>query len=397
MFRAISLAAVVAAVSAKSVKTTTAKVLAETNYEYTFEAYAAEFGKVYESEVVRSKREEAFSANLAKIKAHNSQTPAPSWTMGVNQFADLTSAEFKAMTKGRSKPSTANLDQPDGLSAEERATFQKHHANDVSVDKLPDSVDWRTKGVVSAVKNQGGCGSCWAFSTAETVESALAIATGKPPLILSEEELVDCMPNPDACGGTGGCEGATQPEGFAFVSKNGMASEQGYPYTAHDGKCKNFTPEVLPGAIASYVALPTNNYTALMNAVANVGPIAISADAEPWQLYEGGVFSNKCGSDIDHAIQLVGYGSAKEVFKAKDYWLVRNSWGATWGEKGYIRIERFGGGSEPCAEDTTPGDGFGCKNGPAKIQVCGLCGLMSGSSYPVVAKPPSSPPAAAEM
>jgi len=388
--KVLSLACAVVAVSAKSVKTTTAKVLAETNYQYTFEAYETEFGKTYETEE-RAQRKEAFEANLAKIKAHNSQTPAPSWTMGVNQFADLTSAEFRDFTKGRNKPSTANLNQPDGLSTEERATFQKHHANDVSVDSLPDEVDWRTKGVVSAVKNQGGCGSCWAFSTAETVESAVAIATKKPPLVLSEEELVDCMPNPDQCGGTGGCEGATQPEGFAFVMKNGMASEEGYPYTGHDGKCKNFTAEVLPGAIASYVALPTNNYTALMNAVANVGPIAISADAEPWQMYEGGVFSGK-GSDIDHAIQLVGYGTAKAVFKSKDYWLVRNSWGASWGEKGYIRIERLGEGSEPCAEDTTPGDGFGCKNGPSKIQVCGVSGIMSGSSYPVVsAGPPSAP------
>jgi len=386
-----------ATVSAKSVKTTTAKVLAETDYQYTFESYELEFAKVYDDVFIRAQRKTAFEANLLKIKTHNSQSPAPSWTMGVNQFADLTSAEFKVMTAGRAKPSTANLDQADGLSASERATFQKHHANDVAVDALPTEVDWRTKNVVSAVKNQGGCGSCWAFSTAETVESAIAIATGKAPLVLSEEELVDCMPNPDACGGTGGCEGATQPEGFAFVSKNGMASEKGYPYTGKDGKCKTFTPEVAPGTIASYVALPSNNYTALMNAVANVGPIAISADAEPWQMYEGGVYSEKCGSDIDHAIQLVGYGTAKAVFKSKDFWLVRNSWGASWGEHGYIRIERFGEGNEPCTEDTTPGDGFGCKNGPAKIQVCGLCGIMSGSSYPVVKTKDTATPAVMEM
>eukprot|EP00729_Bicosta_minor_P011904 gene11904-11857_t len=118
MLKVLSLACAVVAVSAKSVKTTTAKVLAETNYQYTFEAYETEFGKTYETEE-RAQRKEAFEANLAKIKAHNSQTPAPSWTMGVNQFADLTSAEFRDFTKGRNKPSTANLNQPDGLSTEE--------------------------------------------------------------------------------------------------------------------------------------------------------------------------------------------------------------------------------------------------------------------------------------
>ena len=142
--------------------------------------------------------------------------------------------------------------------------------------------------------------------------------------------------------------------------------------------------------IRSYVQLPANNYTALMHAVATVGPISISVDASPWMFYSGGIFDGMglpplgsngkghCGTTIDHAVQLVGYGTDG----GKDYWLVRNSWGATWGEDGYIRIQRYGEGREPCGEDTSPGDGTGCAGGPSKVKVCGLCGIMSYSSYP---------------
>ena len=135
-----------------------------------------------------------------------------------------------------------------------------------------------------------------------------------------------------------------------------------------------------------YERLPANNYSALMNAVATVGPVAISAAAEPWMSYEEGIFSDDCGADVDHAIVLVGYGNETVgTFRpeSKDYWLVRNSWGSGWGEDGYIRIERYGEGAEPCETDTTPQDGTACKGGPSEITVCGLCGVLSDSSYPV--------------
>jgi len=254
----------------------------------------------------------------------------------------------------------------------------------VHVSELPTSVDWRDKNVVTKPKNQGACGSCWAFSTAETLESHIAIKTGKL-LEFSEQEFVSCAPNPNECGGTGGCQGSTQWLGFTYAAQAGITTESDYPYTAETGRCNK--DKIKPVAnITGHVRLPHNNYSALMNAVVNVGPIAISAAAEPWQLYESGVFSNNCGADVDHAIQLVGYGTQpKKIFKPEqDYWLVRNSWGANWGESGYIRIERFGATkAEPCVTDNQPGDGTGCKGGPSSIQVCGLCGIMSDSSYPV--------------
>eukprot|EP00658_Telonema_sp_P-2_P002935 TRINITY_DN1107_c0_g2_i2.p1 TRINITY_DN1107_c0_g2~~TRINITY_DN1107_c0_g2_i2.p1 ORF type:complete len:294 (-),score=98.66 TRINITY_DN1107_c0_g2_i2:334-1215(-) len=259
------------------------------------------------------------------------------------------------------------------------------------VEDLPASLDWRTKtpSVVTEPKNQGGCGSCWAFSTAETLESHIAIKTGKL-LTLSPQEYVSCAPNPDHCGGTGGCQGSTQILGFQYAMKAGITSESSYPYEGQTGTCA--PSKIKPVAkITGYVKIPTNNYTALMNSLVKEGPIAISADASSWQLYGGGVYNGNCGTDIDHAIQLVGYGTEKKSRMllgggggggGGDYWLVRNSWGAGWGEKGYIRIQRFGEGKEPCGTDTKPGDGFGCTGGPSSIQVCGLCGLMSESSYP---------------
>jgi cathepsin L len=242
-------------------------------------------------------------------------------------------------------------------------------------------VDWRTQGVVTPVKDQGQCGGCWTFSTAETLESHIAIKTGKL-MTFSEQALIDCVPNPDQCGGTGGCSGATQELAFNWTITAGITTEASYPYTAQTGTCD--MAKVKPVAtITGYAELQPNNYTALMNAVVSLGPIAISAAAEPWQTYETGVFHTSCGADVDHAIVLEGYGH--DAASNLDYWLVRNSWSDSWGEKGYIRIARYGSTSkgEPCLEDKTPGDGDGCKGGPAKIQVCGLCGILSDSSYPI--------------
>jgi cathepsin L len=246
---------------------------------------------------------------------------------------------------------------------------------DVPASQLPLGVDWRN--VTTAVKDQGQCGGCWSFSVSETIESHVALQTGKL-LTLSEQEILSCTPNKQKCGGTGGCEGATQELGFGYVVSKGLVTEAAWPYKATDSAC-TWTGKTAAVGITGFVALPTNNYTALVNAVSKQ-PIAISAAAEAWQLYSSGVLKNNCGTDVDHAIQLVGFGtdSAKG-----DYWLVRNSWGPSWGEAGYIRIARFGEGKEPCAADNSPGDGNGCAGGPSSISVCGTCGILSDSSYPL--------------
>jgi cathepsin L len=216
-----------------------------------------------------------------------------------------------------------------------------------------------------------------AFSTIESVESAVAIASGIL-LELSPQQLIDCMPNPKHCGGRGGCEGATQSLGFEYVRQQGLADLNQYPYCMSDGKCKYYNSSMHAAGIKGWVQLPTNNYTALMHAVATVGPISISVDASGWQHYSGGVY-NHPGSDIVHAVLLVGYGIDDEL---GDYWLVRNSWGSDWGEDGYIRLKRNGEGKEPCNQDTHPGDGYACKPLPKSVTVCGMDGILSDSSCP---------------
>jgi len=352
--------------SASPKKKTTWRHLRALNYQYTFAEYVAEYGKVYPVEEA-AQREAAFDKALVAIKAHNEAVPAPSWRMGLSEHSDKTEAEWKAL-KG--------LSRAQRFAAAAPALTSSVAVAGAAAKGLPASVDWRTKGVVTPVKNQGGCGSCWAFSATESIESAVALAGG-PLLDLAPQQLVDCAPNPDDCGGDGGCAGSTQPLAFKYVkSAGGMELDKDYPYKARDGTCSAEKSE-FAASIKGWVDLPTNNYTALMEAVATVGPVAISVDAS-WGSYEEGVYSSSCGTTIDHAVQLVGYGEEK----GEKYWLVRNSWGTSWGEEGYIKIKRFGEGEEPCGTDTSPGDGFGCKGGPSSIQVCGLCGILSGSSYP---------------
>mmetsp|Transcript_72690 Transcript_72690/g.207038 ORF Transcript_72690/g.207038 Transcript_72690/m.207038 type:complete len:335 (+) Transcript_72690:482-1486(+) len=187
----------------------------------------------------------------------------------------------------------------------------------VPVGDLPDSIDWRDSGAVTDVKNQGSCGSCWAFSAAETLESHIFMQTGSL-LELSPQQLVSCSKNPKECGGTGGCSGSTQWNAFDYtVGAGGIATEESYPYTSGtgmDGDC--LSEQIVPAAtITGYERLPANNYSALMNAVATLGPIAISSAASPWQFYSSGIYDGTQSSmyddyDVDHAIQLVGYGGS---------------------------------------------------------------------------------------
>jgi cathepsin L len=287
------------------------------------------------------------------------------------QFTGLTREEFKAwIGRGYSKSKR-------GLASTVVPALKHDGSKDVPVEALPPALDWRSKGVVTKVKDQGSCGGCWSFSAAETLESHIAINTGKL-FVLSEQELLSCTPDKQDCGGTGGCNGATQELAFAYVSQAGITTEQQWPYEAVTGTCA-WGKKTPVANITGYVELPVNNYTALMNAVQTM-PIAISAAAEPWMSYETGVFNSDCGSDVDHAIVLEGYGH--DSASGLDYYLVRNSWSASWGEEGYIRIVRVDSPTQPCLEDKTPGDGDGCKGGPSEITVCGECGILSDSSYP---------------
>lgn len=341
-----------------------------------FETYVQQFSKTYEKNSVEwNQRAQIYAANLAKINAHNANAEAHGYEMAINQFTDMSAAEFNKQLGYSKRAGFAHQ----GLKQMPVPVFHTR------VEDLPASIDWREKGLVTPVKNQGGCGSCWAFATTETLESHAAKTTTPPTLIeLAPQQLVSCAPNPKHCGGTGGCEGSTAEVAYDYIAANGgQTLEKHYPYTARDGSCKYDKTTTPPAATASgYVKLPENNYTALMNAIATIGPIAISVEADTWSLYGRGILPpsgcNLRNTDIDHAVQLVGYGTEA----GKDYWIVRNSWGSSWGEQGYIRLLRTADGL-PCSPDKTPGDGSACPPFPAEVTVCGTCGILYDTCYPV--------------
>jgi len=331
---------------------------------YSFEDYLGEFNKNYAKADYFS-RKALFNANLQKIQDHNSN-PSKTWFMAVNEFTDLTPEEFKASRLGE----LHDVDDSNYV-GEFSAT---------SLGGVPDSIDWRTTaGVVTPVKNQGACGSCWAFSTVETLESHFAIATGEAAPHFSPQQVTSCTPNPQKCGGSGGCQGNIQTQGFNYTAQAGITTDGTYPYTAGIGIAAPCDQnKIKPCAQnAGFTKLKVNDYASLINAVATQGPVSISVAAQSWQLYGGGILS-ECDCDMDHAVVLDGYGTDA----GKDYWLVRNSWGGSWGEKGYIRVQRFGDGKEPTCVDKTPQDGEACAGDTKPRTYAGLCGLMGSSSIP---------------
>jgi len=384
----------------------TAKTLWHELDGYTFEQFETEFTKSYGSAEERNSRAAIFAERLAVVKAHNAN-PAHSWKRGVNQLTDKTKGELRAL-HGLNRPM---------LYAEKQKQLEARLATGAAVKdaaatmsarkKLPDSLDWRDQNVVTAVKNQGECGSCWTFASTETLESHWAIKHGAHMLQeLSEQFVLDCTPNPEQCGGTGGCMGGTGELAYGMIKKNGgIPTEWTYPYVSVMGNASTCHGLPLPPAAAhqgepsaaanvtGFVNVESNNYQAVMTAIAEKGPMAISVDAGDWHDYESGVFDggNKTNPELDHLVQLVGYGSETAADtggarKKSDYWLVRNSWTPLWGEDGYIKLARYGDTKEgePCGLDINPADGNGCKGGPATVKVCGQNGMLFDAIYPTV-------------
>jgi len=346
--------------------------------DYSFEKYLRGYKKIYTPQEYIN-RKALFDSNLEQVRNHNNDTNK-SWKLGVNHMSDWTPEEFQRL-----------------LGYKKQLAFQtKHSQENVKVNfpthagkALPSHVDWREKGVVTAVKDQGQCGSCWAFGTAETIESHNALLTGKL-WDFSEQQILDCTPNPQQCGGTGGCGGGTPELAYAQILKQGgLASEWTYPYISYDGtnfKCGfniNGTAQNIAVSLSGFTVLPSNQLTPVLTALANVGPLAINVDASAWSAYESGVFDgcNQVNPDIDHVVQLVGYGTDSTY---GDYWLVRNSWSPGWGENGFIRLRRTS--TLRCGIDKNPQDGTGCSNGPSQVTVCGTCAILYDVSYPNIAK-----------
>ena len=371
----------------------------------TFQGFVQTHNKNYLTKEEYNARLAVFSKNLAFVMSHDSA--ALGFELGINKFADLSSEEFDKM-QGLKVPAACppgctcpnctsqNGSCPPGCSCPKctsqngscppgctcpkcasKAAVESEggsggHCADKSAktddtpeadggsdgrclqSSYPDSINWVTKGAVNAVRNQGGCGGCYTFSSVASLEGAYFIKNGALPMF-SEQQLLDCT----SSYGNSGCFGGLMSNAFTYLKTHKAMTRSSYPYTATAGACKYDTSDGVIN-ITGYTSITKNDPDAHMAALQN-GPvsIAIAASSSYFQFYKTGVItSTGCGTSVNHAVNMVGYGT--DTASGNPYWLIRNSWGANWGDKGYFKVLR---GSSNSA---------------------GICGILSLSSQPII-------------
>jgi len=290
-----------------------------------------------------SKRFGIFAHNILRIQQLNERHAGQTKFM-LNKFAHLSEKEFSAMMLNKKLPEDFVFDPSvDSMLPE---------VPEAALAALPASMDWRTRNppVVTPVKDQGACGSCWSFSSTGNMEGQWALA-GNPLVSLSEQNLMDCDHTcyKNVC--DDGCDGGKMANAFIYVIKNGgIDTDSSYPYEGYAGKCR-YSASNVGAKIVNWTFIPK---TAAQMAyyIVNQGPISIAADASMWQFYYDGVWYFPCGTSLDHGILIVGYGVETDILGEKmPYWIVKNSWGADWGLDGYILIER---GDDRCGLQQYP-------------------------------------------
>ncbi|XP_052200723.1 cysteine proteinase mucunain-like [Diospyros lotus] len=296
-----------------------------------FECWLVKHHRNFNALGEKQMRFQIFKDNLRFIDEHNAQNRT--YNLGLNRFADLTNEEYRSTYLGASRRRLS-------------AAKKSHRYSPVAGEASPESWDWREKGAVTPVKDQGLCGSSWAFSAIAALEGINQIVTGDL-LSLSEQQLVDC----DAFYNQG-CDGGAVDRAYDFITNDGgIGADNDYPYTGAHGQCNKKKKNARVVTIEGYEIIQENDEKALQRAVAHQ-PVSVSIDASSraFQFYESGVFTGECGIKGEHSVAVVGYGTENGA----DYWLLKNSWGANWGEGGYIRIERNVGGAGKCGIATEP-------------------------------------------
>ncbi len=279
--------------------------LKKENKKYsTAEEYLARF-KIFESNYLKL---ESFSINVDRKHS-----------VGINKFADMTPQEFRRTYLN------LNIKLVDVLKAQsEQLTF---------AEEAPEAHDWRSTGAVGPVKDQGSCGSCWAFSTVGNLEGLNYLKT-KQFVQYSEQQLVDCDKNDS------GCNGGLMENAYDYlISAGGIEKQADYKYTGRDGSCK-FVKTKAALQVVGHVSAASQDENEVKSFLYSTGPLAIALNADPLQFYNGGIIdadANDCDPQgLNHGVTLVGYGSENGT----DYWIVKNSWGSGWGEDGYFRMAR---------------------------------------------------------
>ena len=338
-----------------------------------------------------------FVQSAAEAERWN-QRPDRLWTAGVGPLADRSEEELQSMRGYFGSASGVG-----GTSGAPRG-FLRASLAQLSTSETPEQfLNWTSLKTLTNVRDQGGCGSCWAV-TATTVLDSHAEIYKSGQRSFSAQELVSCVPNARKCGGTGKCGGATVELAFQYVMEHPLQTDTEIPYDGVDGTCSHSSliqrskrssdldvaavgfhgaSSDAPGMqfMHGWERLPENAYLPLLHAIYERGPVAVSVDASKWSSYESGIFDS-CDQDavINHAVTLIGYGKDKSLNAG--YYLIQNSWGPSWGEDGKIRLLRQDEDDRNCGIDHQPQEGTGCEGGPKEVKVCGMCGILYDNAVP---------------
>eukprot|EP00416_Gambierdiscus_australes_P002859 CAMPEP_0171132718 /NCGR_PEP_ID=MMETSP0766_2-20121228/125044_1 /TAXON_ID=439317 /ORGANISM="Gambierdiscus australes, Strain CAWD 149" /LENGTH=416 /DNA_ID=CAMNT_0011596067 /DNA_START=20 /DNA_END=1270 /DNA_ORIENTATION=+ len=377
----------------------------------TFHEFKGKYGRTYvEGTEEHTQREALFTRRAAAVASHNCKEGL-SWKAGINHLSDWTDTEFSGLLgfQGGASPRATARATDSGV-----LTFW---SEDVQ-RSLPESFDWGRLASISSVRDQGACGSCWAFAAETVLRAHTEIRFGEHQNY-SVGQIIACTPNPRKCGGDGGCSGATVELAYDYALHQDLLPESMFPYQAAGGK--HSCPQGLQLASLSarrargvvtadgrevhmrvagkegigrgvrmigWTKFPENRQAEMVRALVNDGPLAIAVAAgQKWVSYMAGVLSaRECEKFlISHAVVLFGYGISS--FKSQKFWHIKNSWGQDWGERGNVRLQRFDDEEVVCGWDKQPQIGTGCKGGPREVWVCGSCGILYDTSMPILQKP----------